>query len=235
MCKVLHWSNESLHICSKCCIKTAQMCMIGLLINVSFLPISVYVYVLGYIHVTYNLVSLTFPWGGHPSCRNGCHNGPQDLVTVFLCIEIAIDKMQLCSLSVVYACQYHNPTATMRHSVHNGDISKLLADMTPYTWSSVVRSVGRNDTFSETTLEATYGREINIKLSGNSSGGHSCSQHANSTLPQNYGRVPHLWHLLCVKTAYFRVAFYCPQHKVHLWSCRLIRCGRLCWQRRNAH
>ena len=46
-------------------------------------------------------------------------NGPQDLVTIYLCIQIAIDKMQLCSLSVAYACPYHNPTATMGHSVHN--------------------------------------------------------------------------------------------------------------------
>jgi hypothetical protein len=32
-------------------------------------------------------------------------NGPQDLVTVSLCIQIAIDKMQLRSLSVAYACR----------------------------------------------------------------------------------------------------------------------------------
>ena len=36
-----------------------------------------------------------------------------------------------------------------------------------------VRPVGRTDKFSKTTLEAAYAREINIKLSGNSSGGHS--------------------------------------------------------------
>ena len=52
------------------------------------------------------------------------NNGPQDLVTVSLCIQIAINKMQLCSLSVVYVCPYHNPTATMGYSVHNFDISK---------------------------------------------------------------------------------------------------------------
>jgi hypothetical protein len=28
-------------------------------------------------------------------------------------------------------------------------------------------------------IMAAYGREMNIQLSGNSSGGHSCSQHAN--------------------------------------------------------
>jgi hypothetical protein len=54
--------------------------------------------------------------------------------------------------------------------------------------------------------EAAYCREINIQFSGNSSGGHSCSQHAKCTHPQN----------LCDQTAHFRVPFYCPQRKVHL-------------------
>ena len=31
------------------------------------------------------------------------NNGPRDLVTLSLCIQIAIDKMQLCLLSVAYA------------------------------------------------------------------------------------------------------------------------------------
>jgi hypothetical protein len=56
-------------------------------------------------------------------------NGPQNLLTVSLRIQIAVDKMQLCLLSVAYAFPYHNPTITMRHSVHNVDISKPLAHM----------------------------------------------------------------------------------------------------------
>jgi hypothetical protein len=78
-------------------------------------------------------------------------NEPQDLVTLSLCIQIAIDKMQLCLLSTAYACPYHNPITTMAYTVHSVDISKLLAHMTPSTWSVVVRLVGRTAKFSKMT------------------------------------------------------------------------------------
>ncbi|XDV35048.1 hypothetical protein PO909_005094 [Leuciscus waleckii] len=65
------------------------------------------------------------------------NNGPQDLVTVSLCIQHAINKMHLCSLSITYACPYHNPTATMGHSIHSVDISKPLTHTTPYTLSAI--------------------------------------------------------------------------------------------------
>ncbi len=65
------------------------------------------------------------------------NNGPQDLVTVSLCIQNSINKMHLCSLSITYACPYHNPTATMGHSIHNVDISKLLTHTAPYTLSAI--------------------------------------------------------------------------------------------------
>ncbi len=213
------------------------------------------------------------------------NNGPQDLVTVSVCIQNAINKMHLCSLSITYSCPYHNPTATMGHSIHNVDISKPLTHTTPYMLSTIcpvqrkpgfireentspkcqtpsnvsicpLKSVTDEDDehadellwdgfwqfvqklfgyvnrllqqlsgwlvsddrggedagcggpglvwlhvvcdgeagrmeFSEMPLETAYGRTINIQLTGNSSGGHSCSQHANCTLPQNLW---HLWH-----------------------------------------
>jgi hypothetical protein len=68
-----------------------------------------------------------------------------------------------------------------------------------YTWSVVVRPVGRTTKFSTTRLEAAYGREIS-----NSSGGHSCSEqcHLHTSLKT--------WELCGVvlfdKTAHFRVA-----------------------------
>ena len=68
-----------------------------------------------------------------------------------------------------------------------------------YTWSAVVRPFGRTAKFSKTKLEAAYGREIHIQFSGNSSGGHSCSEHANCTLPQLETSVA----LCCDKTAHF--------------------------------
>ena len=51
-------------------------------------------------------------------------------------------------------------------------------------WSAVVRPFGHTETFSKMTLEVAYGREMNIQLSGNTSGEHSCNQHANCMLPQ---------------------------------------------------
>jgi hypothetical protein len=38
-------------------------------------------------------------------------NRPHDLITVSLYIQIAINKMQLCSLSIAYVCPYDNPVA----------------------------------------------------------------------------------------------------------------------------
>jgi hypothetical protein len=110
------------------------------------------------------------------------------------------------------ACSYHNPNATMGQSIHNIDISKPLAYTTPYRWSAVVRPVGLTAKFSKAMLEVAHDREINITLSGNSSGGQSCSQHANFTLPQLETPVA----LCCVTKWHILVFFYCPQHKVQL-------------------
>ncbi len=60
-----------------------------------------------------------------------------------------------------------------------------------YTWSAFVRPVGCTAKFSEMPLEMAYGTEMDIQFMGNSSGVYSCSQHANSMLPQN---LRYLWH-----------------------------------------
>ncbi len=45
--------------------------------------------------------------------------------------------MHLCLQSITYACPYHNPTATIGHSIRNVDISKPLTHTTPYMLSAI--------------------------------------------------------------------------------------------------
>ena len=70
----------------------------------------------------------------------------------------------------------------------------------------VVCSVGRTAKFSKMMLEVTFAKEINTKFSANSSGGHSCSQHANCTLPQNLRLLEA--HLFFCLSFFFTYQFY---------------------------
>ena len=65
-----------------------------------------------------------------------------------------------------------------------------------YTWSAVGKTIGRTAKLSDIMLEAAYGREMNIKFSGNS------TLHAPSK-----GEISVALH--CDKTAHFRLAFHC--------------------------
>ena len=58
---------------------------------------------------------------------------------VSLCIQMVIDKMQSCWLSVTYACPYHNPTPTIGHSVHNVDIGPPLTQTGPKILNQIAK------------------------------------------------------------------------------------------------
>jgi hypothetical protein len=127
--------------------------------------------------------------------RNGPHNGLHGLVTVFLCMKIAIDKMQLCSLSVDYTCPYQNPTATRGHSVHNVDISKpggqldLLPNSLKWCW--------RRLTVEKLTLNYLATALVDIPA-------------ISMPIASSLKTLDICGIVLCNKTAHLRVAFYCP-------------------------
>ncbi len=66
----------------------------------------------------------------HSTWMNGTTMGLR-ILSRYLC------AFKMPSMSITYACPYHNPTATMGHSIHKVDISKPLTHMTPYTLSAI--------------------------------------------------------------------------------------------------
>lgn len=93
---------------------------------------------------TRNCVQIVSTWGPLLCCCciSGWHdNGPHDLITVSLCISVAINKMYLCLWLMAYVCLYCNPSAIIGHCVYNVDISKRLTHIMPNTRSALWYSV----------------------------------------------------------------------------------------------
>ncbi len=86
----------------------------------------------GMLSASRNCVQILATWDRALSCCNMRWCSWMNGTTMGLRISSRY-QIHLCSLSITYTCPYYNPTATMGHSIHNVDISKLLAHMTPYT------------------------------------------------------------------------------------------------------
>ncbi|CDQ66695.1 unnamed protein product [Oncorhynchus mykiss] len=140
-----------------------------------------------------NLPNLSSPLGNSRSSSDDCHGNPDasnwgetDLFITGRDLEPQEDQFDFLSQGSDFLS---HPTADgtgcldVLRTEDGGSLSSLTGLRTHTTGSA--EPVGRTAKFSETTLETFYGREINITLSGNSSGGYSCSHHANCMLPQN--------------------------------------------------
>jgi hypothetical protein len=163
------------------------------------------------------------------------HNGPQDLVMVSLCIKMSINKMLLCSLFGVYAHTI-TPPPPMEHC------SQRWHQQTthPYDSIHVVSSWGQLDVLTN-SLKQHWRRLTVEKWTFNYLATALVDSPAVSlpiALSLNICGI-----VLCDKTAQFRVAFNCLQHKMHLCNAMLFdqllymshMSGGLSWQSRNAH
>ncbi len=92
----------------------------------------------GMISASRNCVQMLATWGRALSCCKirwwSWMNGTTMGLTIsprYLC------AFKMSSMSITYACTYHNPTVTMGHLIHNVDIRKPLTHTTPYTLSAI--------------------------------------------------------------------------------------------------
>ncbi len=92
-----------------------------------------------------NCVQIHATWGRALSCcnmrwwswMNGTTMGLRILSRYLWAFKVPSIKCITILLSITYACPYHNPIATMGHSIHNIDIRKPLTRTTPYTLSAI--------------------------------------------------------------------------------------------------
>lgn len=128
-------------------------------------------------------------WSLKPSARTDCRQVETPMArprTSFA--ETGSDSPALKSFPIVAAALRVAGLMVLEAKVLDAEVLGRCV----YTWFAAAWLVRWAGKFS---LKAVYGREANIQLTGNSSGGHSWSQHAN-------------W---CDKTAHSRVVFYFGQ------------------------
>ncbi|KAK7881942.1 hypothetical protein WMY93_028116 [Mugilogobius chulae] len=76
--------------------------------------------------------------------HKGRNNRSQDFISVTLHIQVAIDEMQTCALSMVKACTHHDTTAPMSHPSQDISLSITLTNTAPNTDSAISMSCLRS-------------------------------------------------------------------------------------------
>ncbi len=84
---------------------------------------------------TWSMGDMSGEYAGH--ARTGRFSASRNRSLQHGAVHYHAASCMLCSLSITYACSYHNPTATMGQSIHNVDINKPLTHTMPHTLSAI--------------------------------------------------------------------------------------------------